>query len=196
MYRLTARMVQAFRKNLEKYHELFSGGRCSGWELEELIFKSIQSDNVAQHHAFWREGGHDDLADIQVVAGRRKYNLQIKSGSIKANNLVLSGYRLGRFDGSLSQISGYLNGVESEILSVPCERIDDDEGRRFIYQIVYVNREHLRGLQADAWTKKGKSFKQENNYGVRFTLSPSMSWQIWWRIPVSLLAETHEFSIG
>lgn len=196
MYRLTARMVQAFRKNLEKYHELFSGGRCSGWELEELIFKSIQSDNVAQHNAFWREGGHDDLADIQAVVGGMRYNLQIKSGAIKAKKLELSGYRLGRFEGSMPAITQYLNSIDSEVISVPCKRVDDDEGRRFVYQIVYVRREHLRGLRAEAWTQKGKSWKQENAYGVQFSISPSMSWQTWWRIPVSLLAETHEFSIG
>lgn len=196
MYRLTARMVQEFRKNLERYHDLFSGGRCSGWELEELIFKSIQTDNVAQHQAFWREGGHDDLADIQVIVSGRKFNLQIKSGRVKAKRLVLSGYRLTRFEGSLPEISNYLNSIDTEVLSVPCNQVDDDEGRRFVYQIVYVQREYLRGLRAADWTKKGKSYKQENEFGVEFTLSPSMSWQIWWRIPVELLTETHEFSIG
>ncbi len=56
MYQLTPRMQQNFRQYLEKYHDLFDGGRCSGWELEELIYKSIQSDNTAGHHATWKKG--------------------------------------------------------------------------------------------------------------------------------------------
>lgn len=66
MYQLTARMEQTLRQYLKKYHDLFDGGRCSGWELEELVFKSIQSDSTAGHHATWEEGGHDDEADIRV----------------------------------------------------------------------------------------------------------------------------------
>lgn len=46
MYRLTARMEQALRQNLEKYHALFDGGRCSGWELEELLFNQIAQNEL------------------------------------------------------------------------------------------------------------------------------------------------------
>ena len=73
MYQLTSRMEQALRQSLEKYHYLFDGGRCSGWELEELVFKAIQSDNTAGHHAAWQEGGHDDQADIRVRVNGEVY---------------------------------------------------------------------------------------------------------------------------
>jgi len=79
MYRLTPRMQQIFQRNLHKYHELFDGGRCSGWELEELLFKAIQSDSTAQHYATWTEAGHDDQADIQVRVNDNVHPLQIKS---------------------------------------------------------------------------------------------------------------------
>ena len=69
MYRLTARMEQTLRQYLEKYHDLFDGGRCSGWELEELVFKAIQADSTAGHHATWTEGGHDE-ADISSQGKR------------------------------------------------------------------------------------------------------------------------------
>lgn len=84
MYQLTARMEQTLRQYLEKYHDLFDGGRCSGWELEELVFKSIQSDSTAGHHATWQEGGHDDEADIRVRVNGIVYPLQIKSGAINS----------------------------------------------------------------------------------------------------------------
>lgn len=64
MYRLTPRMLQRLHHDLKKYHDLFTGGRCSGWELEELIVNAIKADTQAQHHVRWREAGHDDKADI------------------------------------------------------------------------------------------------------------------------------------
>jgi len=79
MYRLTPRMQQIFQRNLHKYHELFDGGRCSGCELEQLLFKAIQSDSTAQHYATWKEAGHDDQADIQVRVNDNVHPLQIKS---------------------------------------------------------------------------------------------------------------------
>jgi len=196
-YRLTPRMQQNLGKNLEKYHELFSGGRCSGWELEELIFKSIQSDNIAQHHAYWREGGHDDNADIEVAVGKSIYYLQIKSGRInKKGYLVLSGFRLTRFNGNLHDITKYLNNTQSEIISVSYEKVDDEMGRKHIYQINYVSSFYLHSISAGAWRESGKSWTQENKLGVRFSLSPSMSWQIWWHVPVNLLSQSRNFVIG
>ncbi len=44
MYKLTDRMLQALEKDLRKFHELFQGGRCQAWQLEELIAKAIRSD--------------------------------------------------------------------------------------------------------------------------------------------------------
>ena len=195
MYRLTPRMQQHLRKNLERYHELFSGGRCQGWELEELIFKAIQSDSDAQHQAFWREGGHDDKADIEVAAEGKRYFLQIKSGKMQGGNLVLSGYRLGRFKGNLNGITKYLNSIQSEILSIPYKKIDGDMGREHIYQLIYVNRAYIRGINSDNWGEKGTALEQTNRYGVRFSLRPSMSWQIWWSIPEQLLSQTHMFTV-
>lgn len=65
MYRLTPRMRQRLIGDLAKYHGLFNGGRCSGWELEELIVAAITSDTRAQHHVRWQEAGHDDKADYR-----------------------------------------------------------------------------------------------------------------------------------
>ena len=204
MYQLTARMEQALRQSLEKYHDLFNGGRCSGWELEELIYKSIQSDSTAGHHATWQEGGHDDKADIRVRVNGIVHPLQIKSGEIKqvksgsvrSPHLVLSGHRLTRFRGDFEKITEYLKSNVSDILSVPYRKVDDDTGRHHTYQIVYIEGFYLRQLSEDAWEQSGKSWKQTNQYGVIFTLSPSMSWQVWWRIPIESMTRSAEFSIG
>ena len=196
MYRLTARMQQHLRQDLERYHDLFDAGRCSGWELEELIFRAIQSDNRAQHHAFWKEAGHDDAADIRVRTNGDIHLLQIKSGEVKRGYLTLSGHRLGRFHGDFPEITKYLNNNKAEIISVPYRKVDDDNGRHHHYQIVYANVEHLTGLRANQWERSGASWLQTNRHGVRFSLTPSMSWQIWWRIPEKLLEVGPEIVIG
>lgn len=205
MYRLTARMEQTLRQYLEKYHDLFDGGRCSGWELEELVFKSIQSDSTAGHHATWQEGGHDDDADIRVRVNGVVYPLQIKSGEIKqiksgvvkSPHLVLSGHRLGRFDGNFEDMTEYLNEERADFLAIPYRKVDDDKGRHRIYQVVYVEQSYLRQLKSTQWENISKSsWKQINMHGVIFTLHPTMSWQVWWRIPLSLVKHSPEFVIG
>jgi len=104
MYRLTPRMLQRLKGDLGKYHGLFDSKRCSGWELEELIVNAIKSDTQAQHHVQWQEAGHDDKADILVRINGARHSIQIKSGRIQSERLVLSGHRLGRFDGDLERI--------------------------------------------------------------------------------------------
>lgn len=195
MYRLTPRMQQILQQNLHKYHELFDGGRCSGWELEELIFKAIQSDSTARHYATWTEAGHDDEADIHVRVNDNIYPLQIKSGTIRGGYLTLSGHRLGRFEGDFEKITEYLNNNKSEILSVPYRKVDDDTGRHHIYQIIYVDSAYLRQLTYFSWEESGRTWEQTNLYGVIFSLRPSMSWQIWWKIPEKLLDRSPEFII-
>ena len=204
MYQLTARMEQTLRQYLKKYHDLFDGGRCSGWELEELVFKSIQSDSTAGHHATWEEGGHDDEADIRVRVNGIVYPLQIKSGEIKqiksgdqkSSHLVLSGHRLGRFNGNFEDMTEYLNTDRADFLAIPYRKIDDDTGRHHIYQIVYIQQSYLRQLAPTKWENVSKSsWKQINSHDVIFTLHPTMSWQVWWRIPLSLVKHSPEFII-
>ena len=198
MYRLTPRMQQRFRGDLTKYHDLFKGNRCSGWETEELIVAAIKCDTQAQHHVRWQEAGHDDLADIVVKTNGTQYPIQIKSGKIgvKTKKLVLSGHRLGRFNEDLADISNYLNTPSANIIAVPHRMIDNEQGRQHIYRICYADKQILTGLSADKWKRKGAQWIQTNSHGVEFSLRPSMSWQIWWAIPVDLIEMTDEFSIN
>lgn len=195
LYRLTPSMAQSLRQFLETYHSLFTAGRCSGWELEELIVRSIRSDNRAQHHAFWKEAGHDTEADIRVRINGAWHDLQIKSGQFSGDSLVLSGHRLGRFDGDLGLISEFLNDRPAEIIAVPYRCIDDEEGRKHAYRVVYIDPEHLTGVRVASWKQKGKQWVQTNSAGVQFSLRPTMSWQIWWTVPGTLLEGSHEFTV-
>ena len=187
MYKLTARMEQHLEADLRQYHSLFDGDRCSGWELEELIVRAIRSDTTAQHLPRWTEAGHDDEADILVRTNGKEYPVQIKSGKIVKDNLVLSGHRLGRFQGVLEDVSEYLNSAEANIIAVPYRKTDDEAGRHHEYTICYVPIRLLREADGSAWEKHGAQYRQTTGANVEYSLRPSMSWQIWWKIPVSLI---------
>ena len=103
---------------------------------------------------------------------------------------------MSRFKGDFKAITEYLNEERADFLSVPYRKVDDDSGRHHIYQIIYVEGIYLRQLNPDHWEKVKSSWKQVNPYGVIFTVSPSMSWQVWWRIPLSLVQHSPEFVIG
>ena len=196
MYRLTPRMLQHFYQDLGRYHDLFSSKRCSGWELEELIYRAIRSDNTANHQVHWQEAGHDDKADLRVQVSGNTYLLQIKSGKITKNRLTLSGHRLGRFEGNLAAISDYLNERKVEIVAVPHRKDDGERGREHIYCVTYLDYRKLSGLSGKKWAQVGKQLRQTNEHGVEFSLRPTMSWQIWWKIPEELLIKTREIVIG
>ena len=170
-----------------------------GWELEELLVTAIQSDTQAQHNVFWQEAGHDDFADVRVRTNGDVFPLQIKSGQIKGRRnryLVLSGHRLGRFGGDMLQITRYLNSRNANIIAVPYRQVDDDRGRQHIYRVCYVDIRHITGLNVDSWVQETASkYAQISNRGVIFSLHPSMSWQIWWRIPLDLIEMSHEMVI-
>lgn len=196
MYRMTGRMLQHFQRDLLRYHDLFSGGRCQGWEQEELIVRAIKSDMSAHHHVIWKEAGHDTEADIVVRTNGDFYPIQIKSGKVDGGGrLVLSGYRMGKYQNDWPAITEYLKSKQANLLSVTYEMIDGDKGRQHIYQVSYIDAEILREISADAWEKVGKQYKQTNSEGVEFSVRPSMSWQIWWAIPLEHVVQEESFTI-
>ena len=79
MYKLTDIMLQNLEKDLRKFHELFQGGRCQAWQLEELIAKAIRSDFKKSEQVIWKGNGHDIGCDISV---NNQYEMQIKSGVV------------------------------------------------------------------------------------------------------------------
>lgn len=184
-------MEQHLESDLRKYHELFSGGRCKAWELEELIVRAIRADTATEHHPRWKEGGHDDKADITVRTNGTLHSIQIKSGKIdrKKTKLILSGHRLGRYKGNKKLIGDYLNNRNIDLISIPYKCIDDDVGRNHVYYVYYVPYDIMTGVKPNKWKKHGKQYIQTNKHGVRFSLRPSMSWQIWWEVPLNLLQE-------
>ena len=194
-------MLQHYRKDLIKFHELFSGGRCEAWAQEELIIRAIKSDTSKNHSVKWTEKGHDDKADAVIVLNRQRHAIQIKSGKIRNDVLEISGHRLGRFEGNLDSITSYLNSMTSTIFSVSYER-NEQEGLIHHYCLRYIDINHLTGLNSDCWeaikkkSKRGISkYIQTNMHNVETRIHPSMSWQVWWKVPLSLTVSEEPFII-
>ena len=187
MFRLTPRMIQRLKQELGKYHGQFSGGRCQGWELEELIAASILSDYKEPCMVRWDETGHNKDHDIVVEKESVTHQLQIKAGTFnKSGHLTLSGYRLGSCQGDHNKITDCLNSKKADILSVPYEQHDCDQGRIHDYSICYIDADKLSGLEPNKWqvtSERAGSIEQTNKYGVVFSVRPSMSWQVWWTVP-------------
>ncbi|MCZ0931857.1 MAG: hypothetical protein OXJ52_01725 [Oligoflexia bacterium] len=57
--------------------------------------------------------------------------------------------------------------------------------KTFDYLIYEIDPSILK--PSKSWIKKGKSYYQVNEKNVNLTISPSMSWQIWWEIPIEIL---------
>ena len=163
-------MIQSLEHFLKQYHELFSGGRCTGWELEELVVKAIKADTKANHHVKWKEGGHDFKEDISVKTNGSAHSLQIKSGQIQKNFLILSGNRLGRFNGDFSKITQFLNSKKDNIISIPHSVVDDEKGRTHIYKLIYIDISFITGIKKNKWEKKGTQYIQKNTKGVEFLI--------------------------
>jgi hypothetical protein len=182
-------MIQHLEKDLKKFHELFQGGRCQAWQLEELIAKAIRSDFDKNEKVLWKGNGHDIGCDIIV---NDDVKIQIKSGTIKKDSLVLSGHRLGRFKGDLEVITDFLNDNQYLLVAVPYYSEEDDNGKSHIYQIFYLETKMLGLEDYKKWKKEKSKYVAVNKYGVELSINPSMSWQIWWNFPLSEIPESNK----
>ena len=165
-YRLSQQNKKRIQSLLKEYHKLFPNLKCKGECLEHIVAKAIGGEVL---------GGHDKHSDIKVNG----FDVQIKSGEIRKDILTISGHRLTRFKEDFNGINTFLSSIETIIISVPTKK------KTFDYLIFEIDPELLK--PSKEWTQKGKSFYQVNSNNVKLSISPSMSWQIWWKIPLEIL---------
>ena len=188
MFKLTSKMLGTLEDKLSIYHNLFKHIECKAEWLEELIFSSIKPHIQDTDEIYWKPGGHDKHTDIKLSIKNTQHNINIKAGKISVKKeLVLSGHRTGSYD-SLEKKTNFLNNPISNIISVPYKK----ENKQHIYKIYYIDKNLLTKLNPNEWKQRGKAWEQTNEYGVIFSLRPSMSWQIWWFIPISLVTDNSD----
>ena len=197
-YRLTGRMAQRMKRDLSDYHRLFSGTRCKGWQLEELLVAAINSDTGSDHHATWVENGQSKGYDFKVrwnPPGKERITtpIQVKSGKFfkkGKQDVEFNGFSLNRFRGDLEQITDYINDNNNDIISVPYYYIDSDQGRKHIYQLCYIDSEVVSDVVKDKWEKREHQtlghvtqWNQVSRNGTLHQLRPTADWKVWWKIP-------------
>ena len=135
--------------------------------------------------------GHDVGKDVQIIETNGKVNdIQIKSGKVEKSNMVVSGHRTGRFEGDLNKIKEFLNSNKYDTFLIPYRKEEDKLGRRFVYKIFYAHSNIFKidnNWEPKIGKKGGKTFFTQNSKGVKMSLRISMSWQIWYEIPLSIL---------
>lgn len=201
-YRLTSQMKQNFQIYLVKFHDLLKGGRCFRWQLKEFLVKSIRSDYVAGHYAEWYEGSRGTDADITVRSNEQLHLIQVFFGTSTKEHFKLSGHRLRSFNGDIPEITQFLNDTRYQIISVAYRLQQYEIGRAHCYTMHYISPETMR-IGADLeWKEvlnksetKVSRYQLVNDYGVKFSLNPSMSWQIQWDIPLSVIDSEDEFCV-
>ena len=189
MINLFPKVTKSIKQNLIKHHELYKKIRCKAENLEEIIVISLRENNF---NVMWDPASHDKEKDIIV---NNSNSIQIKSGTLKKKNnaITISGHRLGRFDGNLKKITEYLNNPSSDVVSIYNPEVKSD---KHFYTIASIPKYIFEGLKPDEWTKSRSSYSQTNAKGVKFSLRTTMSWQIWWDIPISLIKIEEQIEIN
>ena len=59
MCRLTDRILQHLEKDLKKFHDLFSGGRCQAWQQWERIARMLYCDLSNNEKKVWKVRGYN-----------------------------------------------------------------------------------------------------------------------------------------
>jgi hypothetical protein len=191
-FRLPKSCLQSLKKDLHTFHGLFHHAKCEGKYLEELLVRGLQYEYEEFLH--WDTNSHSDEADIEIDHQYGTIKISVKSGKWdrKKNQKVLtiSGFRLGRFSGDMFQIVEYLNShIQTLTVAIPTHK----EGNRWKYSVVYIDKGVIVHPQPHEWvrtvSKKAskQTFKCVTSNGIHVRIQESMSWQIWWDIPASLL---------
>lgn len=204
---LNEEMLKTFQNNLEQYHDVVPDIACKGTVLENLLARSLQeSCRNAYPNTFveWDPESHNKGPDITIHEylenPSKKCSLSVKSGQVSSVKdeyyLNISGSRLqsaiedaeekNHTDNWLVHGDSIIEHIEniqkkSPVLSVASEK----DAYGFTYRMSIIKPKLLTTLpNANEWEKRGNAFFTQNKDGVIATIKPSLSWQIWWTIPV------------
>lgn len=189
-FQFTPAMRQEFTRQLEDYHKIFREVKCDGFHLEEIMVKAIQAERKNPYKVEWSGVNHKSTEDI-LLTNKTEHRLQIKSGQLekKGTVLKLSGYRMQKCK-TLADKTEFINKSDAILLASPCTVTHDERGVTFEYKIYLVPKEAVTGYHPGKWSKIGKrggpvnDYFQTNEFGTRAKISPKMSQQVWWEIPI------------
>ena len=185
---ITHTSEKALRQKLLAFHGLFTENKCSGSLIEEVFVRSLDMESSYGESIEWASGSHNSGPDI-VINKPVRITLSVKSGTIQGNILLVSGHRMTTAKGDLNKINDILGSNVSDV--VVCFVYSKANKS---YQIVYVDATvFVYPNLASMWESKmsektGKIVRYiwTAPNGLVAEVTPSMSWQVWWKIPMTL----------
>lgn len=166
---------------------------------EELIYVVLKNMgmNYEGKAPKWILGSHKPGADIWID----QFSISAKSGNITKEKLVLSSYRLTRFN-TLKQMIEFIDSEDGKNFDIYlCSaRIDrSDGGRTYIVYLVDANIFHAKKLEwKDMYLKDGiihSGWRGLNEDGIQVEIRKKMSNQLWLSIPLSMCNKLLEITI-
>lgn len=168
---ITKKVANLLRDGLNKHHDLYKSP-CKSEYLENQYYNAFLESNHYQN-VIWNCGSHNRY-DIILQYENKNINVSIKSGLLKNNKLLISGYRLSKYNGCLNHINNLLLEYKPDIM-ITTPFIEDRYKIFIIDPILFSN--------------PIDSFNHTFNNGINAKIHEKMSYQIWWEIPIKLCQE-------
>jgi hypothetical protein len=196
--------VNNFSARLHHHHQIHSLP-LKAEPLEDQLFHSMydNAENKALYSVIdWLGGSHKQAIDISFTE-KVNCDLSIKSGVLKNKDktTVISGGRLQKilgveqdadfktlWDKGGQNIVDYLNSnSEHTILCAPCKiKKEKNKIKSILYKLQYITGDCFTYPSFDKWNINKKVIEIILDNGIKVSIRPSLSWQIWWQIPTSL----------
>lgn len=194
-FELPSMAVQYLKQAIRTYHGIFQENKLTGNELEEALYNALGYDPLLHGHLRWNSGSHNSKADIWIDQGffatEKIFTISVKSGTLKqkGSQVQISGHRLSAANSNMNTINLMLRDRISDIMICFVHH-----QKLHTYEVFYIDAPIFDYPQSgDAWKafispKKGvvTSYSYTSPRGMFCEITPSQSWQIWWRIPMDL----------
>lgn len=176
-------LYERMKLKLRGWHDLFHYCSPKAEFLEEIFASSLDGAYSAEGvEVDWTPFSHRKDRDILVKQGDEEAKFSIKTGQLVRGKLVISGYRLGRFGGDFAKINEFL--TEEAHKQIHLALPSTQENGAVVYSLFRIDPQLLCPSAGIEWAQRKNSFYHRNESGVQLAVHPSMSWQVWWEIPV------------
>tara|TARA_Y100000310_G_scaffold335884_1_gene419021 strand:- start:1246 stop:1929 length:684 start_codon:yes stop_codon:yes gene_type:complete len=187
-------------KKLIEYSSKISVVAINADRWEELLYAVLcnMNETFEGGKPRWILGSHKPGTDIWID----KFAISAKSGNLQNNNLIISSYRLTRFN-DIEEMKDFIDSPEGKNYDIYlcCARTDNRNGSR-TYTVFLVDADvfHANELNwEDMHLRNGGShsgWRGTNNEGVKVEIRRKMSNQLWLSLPLNLCNKLVEITIS